>query len=106
MDHPAPAVSSQRALCSPFRPSAASSPLSNRVQDLKARTKLAVSGQFNALDLNKAPKFGFGCECHAAACVLVVSVCACLCAQVLACLRALLPCKVRASRGSSSGSRR
>lgn len=29
-------------------------------QDLKARTKLAVSGQFNALDLNQAPKFGFG----------------------------------------------
>jgi len=33
-------------------------------QDLKARTKLAVSGQFNALDLNQAPKFGFGCECN------------------------------------------
>ena len=33
-------------------------------QDLKARTKLAVSGQFNALDLNQAPKFGFGCECR------------------------------------------
>lgn len=29
-------------------------------QDLKARTKLAVSGQFDALNLNKAPKFGFG----------------------------------------------
>lgn len=29
-------------------------------QELKARTRLAVSGQFNALDLNKAPKFGFG----------------------------------------------
>ncbi|KAL4434099.1 hypothetical protein ABPG75_000540 [Micractinium tetrahymenae] len=29
-------------------------------QELKARTKLAVSGQFDALNLNKAPKFGFG----------------------------------------------
>ena len=41
------------------------------VQDLKARTKLAVSGQFNALDLNQAPKFGFGCEC-CAACVMLL----------------------------------
>jgi voltage-dependent anion channel protein 2 len=29
-------------------------------QELKARTRLAVSGQFNALDVNQAPKFGFG----------------------------------------------
>lgn len=29
-------------------------------QELKARTRLAVSGQFNALNLNEAPKFGFG----------------------------------------------
>jgi hypothetical protein len=31
-----------------------------RLQELKARTRLAVSSQFNALDLNQAPKFGFG----------------------------------------------
>ncbi len=35
-------------------------PAPPRLQDLKARTKLAVSGQFDALNLNKAPKFGFG----------------------------------------------
>lgn len=90
MDHPAPAVSSQRALCSPFRPSAASSPLSNRVQDLKARTKLAVSGQFNALDLNKAPKFGFGCEC-CCLCASCLRVCMSVCAGagVSACFAAV-----------------
>ncbi|PSC73090.1 voltage-dependent anion-selective channel [Micractinium conductrix] len=29
-------------------------------QEMKARTKLAVSGQFSALDTSKPPKFGFG----------------------------------------------
>ena len=29
-------------------------------QDLRGRTKMAVSSQFNALDLNAKPKFGFG----------------------------------------------
>lgn len=29
-------------------------------QELKAKTRLAVSGQFSALDLNKPPRFGFG----------------------------------------------
>ena len=48
------------------------------VQDLKARTKLAVSGQFNALDLNQAPKFGFGCECCAACVMLLLLLLLCL----------------------------
>jgi hypothetical protein len=38
----------------------ASPALPARLQELKARTRLAVSSQFNALDLNQAPKFGFG----------------------------------------------
>ena len=29
-------------------------------QELKGRTRMAVSSQFNALDLNAKPKFGFG----------------------------------------------
>ena len=41
----------------PARPACPALP---RLQELKARTRMAVSSQFNALDLNKAPKFGFG----------------------------------------------
>jgi hypothetical protein len=29
-------------------------------QELRAKTRLAVTGQFSALDLNKPPRFGFG----------------------------------------------